>query len=423
LTIRAGSWDEADVLGAARADRFSRAQATVAWVLWLTYGSFYFCRANASIFSVGLVEDQHLTLPQVGLVLGALKLTYGLGQLVNGQLAERFSPRVLLAVGMFGSAALNVAFGLGTGFYFFLFVWACNGYFQALGWAPSMRVAASWFPPALRGRAIGLIGTGYSATAGLTTIAAGTAAERFGWRGALFAPAAMFAATGVFMLVALRDRPDDAGVGPAPPAREPWRRTLRLTVANRRLWLLALALALIDACRYGFVDWGIRHVMEVQGGSVGATAIKYAILPIAGALGAFGGGALSDRVFGSRRIPAIIALSLGLAAAAIGYDRLVVASPLGSVLALGAVGFTIGGAQTLLVGSAPIDLARGQTPAAAVGFVNMWGYLGAFTQDQVTPYLVSRSGWQAAVWFWAACATAAALVLLPLWRARSIALE
>ena len=57
---------------------------------------------------------------QVGLILASLKITYGLGQLLNGQLSERISPRLLLAIGMFGSATLNVVFGLGSGFYFLL---------------------------------------------------------------------------------------------------------------------------------------------------------------------------------------------------------------------------------------------------------------------------------------------------------------
>jgi sugar phosphate permease len=409
----------------ARPDRFTRAQAYAVWVLWLTYGAFYFCRTNSSVFVPGLEEEAGLTKQEIGLVLGSLKLAYGAGQLINGQLAERFSPRILLATGMLASAALNVLFGLGAGLYFYLFVWAANGYFQALGWSPCMRVAANWFQPAVRGRAIGIIGTGYSVTGGLTFVIAGLAADRFGWRGALYVPAALFTAVALYMLFALRERPSDPDppgpdLPPArPPARDPWHVTFRLTVSNPRLWLLALALALIDASRYGFTDWGIRHLMEVQGGSVGNNALKYAILPVAGAVGAMSAGWVSDRVFGGRRIPAIAACALLLAGAGQLSDAAVTTSVLLSVMSLAIVGFAIAGAQTILVGSAPIDLARGGKPAAAVGFVNMWGYLGAFTQDQITPFLVERAGWSVAVGFWSASAAAAALVLLPIWRVRA----
>src|SRR5688572_28803991 len=95
----------------------------VLWTLWLTYGAFYFCRTNISSAAAGMkasVGEGGLGLSgeEVGWILAALKIAYGLGQLVNGQLSERTSPRVMLAIGMFGSAALNVLFGLGAGFWF-----------------------------------------------------------------------------------------------------------------------------------------------------------------------------------------------------------------------------------------------------------------------------------------------------------------
>src|SRR5439155_5699951 len=121
-------------------------------------------------------------------------------------------------VGMLGSAALNVIFGFGTGLYFLLFVWACNGYCQALGWTPCVRVAANWFPVGRRGRAIGILGTSYQAMAAVTYVVAGWSAEKFGWRGALYLPAALLALSACHMLLFLRESPGDADQ-PEAPAR------------------------------------------------------------------------------------------------------------------------------------------------------------------------------------------------------------
>ena len=74
-------------------------EQAVVWVLWLTYGSFYFCRTNIAAAVPGLQADLHLDKEQIGQILAILKVTYGTGQLINGQLAERLSPRVLLASG------------------------------------------------------------------------------------------------------------------------------------------------------------------------------------------------------------------------------------------------------------------------------------------------------------------------------------
>ncbi len=178
---------------------------------WLTYGAFYFCRNNLGVALPGLQAELGYTKSQLGTVLMALKLAYGVGQLVNGPLAERFSARRLLALGLLGSAALNVLFGWATSLYFLVFVWACNGYVQALGWPPPMRTAANWFPPLQRGRALGLIGTGYQLCGALTFVVAGWAADRFGWRGALYVPALLFVASAVHMWIFHRDAPPNDG--------------------------------------------------------------------------------------------------------------------------------------------------------------------------------------------------------------------
>ena len=177
---------------------------------------------------------------------------------------------------MFGSAALNVVFGLSTGFYFLLFVWATNGFCQSLGWTPCVRVAANWVPILRRGHAIGIIGTGYQITLGLTFLIAGQAAQHLGWRGRFYVPAALLALTGVFMLCFLRESPAGSG-GPASGGRAavqartspgyagmPLVRNPLPTLTNPALWLLGVSLGLLNACRYGFLDWGVKHLMETQ---------------------------------------------------------------------------------------------------------------------------------------------------------------
>lgn len=395
-------------------------EAGIVWVLWASYGAFYFCRSNIAAAVPGIEAELELSKTQIGTILGSLKLAYGAGQLINGQLAERIRPRLLLALGMFGSAALNLLFGLGTGLYFLLFVWAANGYFQAMGWTPCMRVAANWFSPAQRGWAVSRIATGYLLAGGLVSVVAGYSAQVFGWRGAHIVPAIILAMVGVFMLIALREEPPDGhetsdGQAPVATAAIGWRKTLAVTLVNPRLWLIALALALVNACRYGFVDWGITHLMEVQGGGVGKSALKFAVLPIGGVVGALGAGWLSDRM-GGRRAPVLVGFLLLLAAATILYDRAVTVSLPVSLALLAFIGMCVYGPQVLLVGSAAMDLARAGKSAAAVGFVNMFGYVGAFAGDQVTGGLADARGWGAVIYFWAGCALAAAVVMLPLWR-------
>jgi sugar phosphate permease len=401
-------------------------------------------QASVGAGGLGLSEAE------VGYILGSLKLTYGIGQAINGQLAERISPRYLLAVGMFGSAALNILFGLGTSFYFLLFVWACNGYFQSLGWTPCMRVAANWIPVLRRGRAIGVIGTGYQVTQSLTFLVSGWAAETWGWRAALYFPAALLIAAGIFMLVFLKDSPTTDSVSEtttfAPLASEPARQeqggfldNLLITLANPSLWLLGLALGLLNACRYGFLDWGLKHLVDTQDAGVGSAALKYALLPIGAVAGVYLAGVATDRFFGGRRAPVICLLLLALSGLAMCYSAMAQRGGFAIIGFLLLIGFCIYGPQVLLVGTAPADLARRGTAAAAAGFVNFLGYMGAAAGDVVTGgvldhlkqkrvAILEQSGgdlamekaleaadWKIVISLWAAWALAAALATALLW--------
>jgi MFS transporter, OPA family, glycerol-3-phosphate transporter len=400
--------------------RFSSKQRTVLWVLWLTYGSFYFCRTNLGAAIPGLRAELGYTPSQVGTILMAMKLAYGVGQFINGQMAEHWRPRKLLAIGLLASAALNVFFGWATALYFLVFVWACNGYVQALGWPPTMRVAANWFPPLQRGRAIGIIGTGYQLCGALTFVVSGWAADTFGWRSAFYIPAAILTVSAIHMLLFLKDSPVATSLAekkkeppdaPAPSFGE----NLRVTLSNPGLWLVGISLCLLDACRYGFTDWGVTHLKEVHQASVSSAAFKYAVLPFGGIVGGYVSGWATDRFFGGRRVPVIFGLLLVLTVLALVYDRAIHLGMGISVLTLFCIGFCIFGPQVLLVGTLPMDLARRGTAAAAAGFVNFMGYMGAAVGDKMTGHLAQDYGWPRAVQFWAACAFFAALVIACLW--------
>lgn len=426
-----------------KSPRLLAAENQVVWTIWLTYGAFYFCRTNLAVALPGIEEELGYNKAQMGVVLLSLKFTYGFGQFVNGQLAERLSPRQMLATGMIGSALLNIAFGFGTALYFFLFVWAMNGYCQSLGWTPCVRVLGNWVPVSRRGKAMGIVGTGYQLTAGLTFVVAGTAVWALGWRGALWVPPAILLAAAGVMLLFLRETPPDAhfenaGRHDLPDAADHRSvlENLRLTLTNPALWLLALSLGMLNACRYGFIDWGVSHLYAIEkdriqasvsagiaadttaalDGAILKSAVKYAVLPIGGIFGSLWAGWATDRYFGSRRAPVICGLLVVLGCLTLVYDDVARASFAGTMALLFAIGFVIYGPQVLLVGTAPADLARNGTSAAAAGFVNCMGYVGAgFLGDRLTGHLAEYHGWEIAIYAWAGWAFLAAVLVAILW--------
>jgi sugar phosphate permease len=288
-----------------------------------------------------------------------------------------------------------------------------------LGWPSTIRVAANWFPLFQRGKALGIIGTGYQLCGALTFVVAGWAAESFGWRAALYVPAALLAASAIHMLCVLEEAPAGGPVSEAAHARRPttsWQENLTVTLTNPSLWLVAVCLYMLDACRYGFTDWGVKHLKEVSGTAVNLAAYKYAVLPLGGIAGAYLAGWATDRFFGSRRPPVIFLLLSALGLLSLAYDRVLHWGHGSSVVILFAIGFCIFGPQVLLVGTLPVDLARPGTAAAAAGFVNFMGYMGAATGDYLTGFISQYHGWRSAVLFWSVCAWLGAVVIAILWK-------
>jgi MFS transporter, OPA family, glycerol-3-phosphate transporter len=453
-----------------------RARARTLFILWVTYGSFYFCRVNIGPAVPSIRRALGFSALEMGLVLGTIKLGYALGQLVNGQLTERFGARRLLSIGMLGSSAVTLVFaavpalsraplvgpwaawlggalasaGHALGFdmkasatlALMLVLAFLNGWFQAGGWAPCVKVAARWFPLRLRGRMMGILGTSYTVGSAIALAVVGALLHLCGgaWPIAFAVPAGVLALSFVHMALRLREAPprvgDDGpsarpGLDPSSIAvpsraaagtRDPDRLSigdaLRATLGNGRIWILAFGLFGLDAVRYGFLDWAPGHLAEVHGTGALSAALKTAVFPLAGALGTLSSGWMTDRFFQSRRAPVCAFLLVGVGVLTLVYRVAVGVGALPTVMCLALTGFCLYGAQILLVGTAAQDFARRGAAAAAAGFVDFTGHLGAFSGDVMTGWMLKRYGWGGAIAWWACAAFAAAALVATLWRAR-----
>ena len=107
--------------------------------LWITYGSFYLCRANMSIALPDIMKEFGYSKTDVGMIGSALFVTYAIGQFINGQLGDKFGARRFIALGIIVSAILNIAFGFTTALPVMIIIWGANGYFQSMGWPSSVK--------------------------------------------------------------------------------------------------------------------------------------------------------------------------------------------------------------------------------------------------------------------------------------------
>lgn len=400
---------------------FSGERGKIFAILWITYSAFYLTRVNYSICLPMIQKEANLTYTEVGAIASALFGAYAVGQFVNGQLADNFGQKQVMFIGITVSALANIIFGFSSAFWIFLIIWAINGYFQACGWPSSVRILANWYPKDVRGRVTGAYGTCYQVGNVYAWVLTGLLVGSLGWRYGFWVNAIIFFAWGLFFVAVMKNRPREAESLPKEKkssltgglhACSGLRYTLKATSLNWKVWVVALAFLLLDITRYGLTTY-VPAYFYIQGIPIGKAAITAGLIPLFGSIGAITLGYVTDKYFHGRRSPVIIlALTiLGIALMAFLYvpTREIVVL----VLFLIVIGYTLYGAHVLMVTTMPIDLAGEEATASATGFIDGFGYIGAFLGTLVSGVLMDTyKSFIPAFWFWGVAAVVGSLLML-----------
>ncbi|UCG46735.1 MAG: MFS transporter [Phycisphaerales bacterium] len=399
------------------------------WLMWVTYASFYLCRVNISIALPKIMEESDLTKSRMGLVLSSLFLLYAVGQFINGQLGDKLNSRRIITFGLLSSAALNIAFGFHGGIVaFMVVVWGLNGYFQSMGWGPTVKAMANWFPAKIRGKISGRLGTSYIIGGAFSWFLAGSVLKYFDWRFTFWFPAAICAFIAVHWYMRARNAPEEVGL----PSIEEQERgieegrirkddhigfitTLKVTLLNPHVWFTAFALFGLNIVRYGFMSWAPTYMFEEQGATISKVAYKALAFPIAGGLGAIFAGWASDRIFKNRRAPVAFIMLILLAVFCYLFKACPSDNWVLSLIVLLLIGFFTFGPHILLVAALPADLGSRKAASSVTGFIDSMGYLGASLTGVGTGYLVDKYGWDAGFYFWIGGAVFAAIMILLVW--------
>ena len=422
--------------------------------VWVTYFAYYLCRNNLPMAKTRLCETFSWDATTMGIVLSALTLMYALGQFVNGQLADRFGARVIASLGVLGSVAMNLAvfavtltaadaaMNPRTVLVLVVIFWGANGFFQAMGWPPMVRIMAHWFPFRRRGKIMGIVGTSYQLGGAFSWLVAffltGYYARELGgdWRAVFLVPALLFAAAGIAFFVLIRNRPEDVGLAPVdaegelrPAAGPPSRRTIMQnvlsTLKSPYLWIIAWTFFLLDVNRYGFVNW-LPAYLDHTGGESGssltanlAEVMKRCIHPLAGSAGAVAAGWATDRFFGGRRAPVIAVLLAMLGVVSMLFPYIDPRRAWLMLLILAVIGFCTYGPHILMVGHAAQDFGRKEGAAGAAGFIDALGYLGASLAGFGAGLLIDLPGcgYRIAFILFGLAAILGALLISVIWKA------
>jgi OPA family glycerol-3-phosphate transporter-like MFS transporter len=381
--------------------RFERARVGTLLAVMFCYVFYYTGRQNFGFAIPGMGAELGLTKAQLGWCGAAMLWAYAIGQMINGQLADRWGGRRMMSMGGIISFGFNWVVSFAGGLAGVLVPWGANGFAQSMGWAPGSRILSNWWGKKHRGRIYGW----YVFAAGMSSVITFILSAwvvAYDWRWIFRLPCLlMLLGCVVFWLVA-RDKPSDAGYAdineetPSPgeieaPAGPPltWWQRYRAGLTSLPFLCGCAAIGFQNLARYGLLIWVPVHFLGKNFKESPDKWVSVA-LPVGMALGAVSAGWLSDRVFrGGRSAPVILFLLLAAACAA-GMGAL----PRGSGLAIPLLfltGFFVYGPQSAFWALAP-DLLGSRLTGTGTGIMNFFAYLFAGLGEPLVGHLIEQSG-------------------------------
>jgi MFS transporter, OPA family, glycerol-3-phosphate transporter len=409
--------------------------------LGMTYAFLYMGRYNLNVSKNALGEA--MTKGDFGLIFGAGTLVYGLSFLLNGPLVDKMGGKRGIVIAALGSCLANAAMGLVTYLFMhkqlttnltliFAILYSVNMFFQSYGAVSIIKVKAYWFHVRERGIFGAIFGTLISfgvyfafdwgqaiveaskahVTGEPTTLqhifrvlfAIDTNLVDAVWL-VFFIPSALLVFWAMLDVWLIKDTPGQSGfedfdVHDASSGEMD--RNFSIGELLKRILTnpIMLTFAAIEftsgVIRNGIMQWYFIFAKEVpQGGAEFFLKNWGLLLCIAGIIGGFTGGFLSDKIFHSRRSPPVALFNGLIVVCSTLMALFLFSSPILVGTCAVIISCVVIGVHSLMSGTAAADFGGRKATATASGIIDGFVYLGTGVQSISLGYLTSKN-WQ----FW-----------------------
>ncbi|MFB6184229.1 MAG: nitrate/nitrite transporter [Haloarculaceae archaeon] len=251
-------------------------------------------------------------------------------------------------------------------------------------WTACTNVLTATFPHEKRATAVTLLATGYPAGYAFGQFAGPLVGNAIGWETTF----ALFAAVGlvgllIFWATSLEYGTDDV-VGNVPDLAD-----FRRGLTNVGVWGVATMSFLIYMLYMVFNGWMPTYIADTFGLSLTKSGAITAVFPLVGLLARPFGGVLSDRVFGQRRRPVVLAsfAGAGVAVVVLRYSDTVAVLIGALVLAGFFVQLQIGLLYPYVQEFVPDNIG-----GTTIALVSVMGWLGTFLGPVVVGWFIQSTG-------------------------------
>jgi sugar phosphate permease len=428
-----------------------RARRGLNWsALGLMYAAYYMCRYNFRFATPGMQAEFGFTTTQISDMLAIWSLTYGTGQLVNGLITDRIGGKRSMQIGAFGTIVVNLLMGvlpllvvggalaatakllgvknIDPAFIAISVVWLINGWFQSFGAPGMIKINAAWFQRQERGTFAGIFGfmiqLGQVASSKLSPIILNGISLGFlvvapgAWRWLFILPPLVTLAMAIFMSLAAKQTPEEAGYPGAivdeldnsAGVTVSLKESFRTIFTHPLVWFYAAAYACTGAVRTSSDQLAILYFqdqlgMDMKKNIPSTVAWTLALMPMAAVAGSLTSGWVSDRFFKGHRSPVAMSLYFLEAvvisfAAVLLLKGMVGPTPAGILTGCGilvVISLTANSTHSIVGAAAPMDIGGKKMAGFAAGVIDSFQYYGGalslFVTGRVLDATKAKHGW------------------------------
>ena len=417
------------------------------------YAAYYMCRYNFRFATPGMQAEFGFTTTQIADMIAIWSITYGTGQLVNGLLTDKIGGKRSMQIGAFGTIIVNLLMGLlplaliggalaatakvfridvvDPAFMAIACIWLINGWFQSFGAPGMVKINAAWFKRTERGTFAGIFGfmiqLGQVASSKLSPmilngVSIGVLVIAEGqWRWLFIIPPMITLAAAIFMTLAAKQSPDEAGfpgviedeIDNSEGVTVSLRDSFRTIFTHPLVWFYAAAYACTGAVRSTSDQLAILYFQEQLGMNMkanipGVVIWTLALMPMAAVLGSFMSGWVSDKYFKGHRSPVAMVLYF-LEAVVIGISAmlllkgLVGPTPGGILVGCGIlimIALTANSTHSIVGAAAPMDIGGKKMAGFAAGVIDSFQYYGGALSLIITGRVLDATKEQHGWLFW-----------------------
>lgn len=380
-------------------------------VLGLTYSAMYMGRYNLSFANLALSNAFGWDKTQIGAIITTALSIYGFSAILNGPIADRIGGRRAMLIGASGTVVFNFLFGMGAymGFLgkgplllaYFAGIWGVNAYFQSYSALALIKVNAGWFHISERGVFSAIFGSMIQGGRLLIFIIGAYLVANFEWQWVFFIPSAIVSVMTLLTFLVVHNGPEDVKL-PALDVQDAssgdanatgFKYVIKKVFTNP----ITLAIAGAEFCtgvvRHGFEQWFPRYMQEFQKLPLESSVFQKGAVSVvvAGIIGAFFAGTISDWVFRGRRTPvAFVGYFLQILSLVVIW----LAPSITLVIAAFIVNsFAISIVHSMLSGTASMDFGGKKAAATAAGLFDGMQYVGGSFVGIGMGFLLDRFGW------------------------------